>query len=102
MKKTERFQNIKLDIQTVDFDPTSDVMSTIRNELKKLMRIYGNIVGADVYLKMSSRSEPDNKVARIRVGVPGQNLFAEACSTTWNQALSDVTGKLRTQILSRH
>lgn len=101
MKKTEQFQNIKLDIQTVDFDPTSDVMGAIRTELKKLMRIYGNIVGAEVYLKMSNRAEPDNKMARIRVGVPGQNLFAEACSTTWIQALSEVTGKLRTQILSR-
>lgn len=101
MKKTERFQNIKLDIQTVDFDPTSDVMGVIRTELKKLMRIYGNIVGADVYLKISSPAEPDNKMARIRVGVPGQNLFAEARSATWNQALSDVTGQLRNQILSR-
>ncbi|MPR35772.1 HPF/RaiA family ribosome-associated protein [Salmonirosea aquatica] len=102
MKKTERFQNIKLDIQTEDFDPTSDIMSTIRAELKKLMRIYGNIVGADVYLKESNRSEPDNKMARIRVGVPGQSLFAEASSTTWIQALSDVSGNLKSQILSRH
>lgn len=101
MKKTERFQNIKLDIQTVDFDPTSDIMGAIRNELKKLMRIYGNIVGADVYLKESNPAEPENKVARIRVGVPGRNLFAEASSSTWHQALSDVTGQLRTQILSR-
>ncbi len=101
MKKTERFQNIKLDIQTVDFDPTSDIMGVIRSELRKLMRIYGNIVGADVCLRISNPAEPDNKTARIRVGVPGQNLFAEASSTTWNQALSDVTGKLRIQILSR-
>ncbi len=101
MKKTERFQNIKLDIQAEDFDPGNDILGVIRTEMRKLMRIYGNIVGADVYLKESDLDAPDNKLARIRVGVPGQNLFAEASSTTWHQALSDVTGKLRTQILSR-
>ena len=101
MKKTERFQNIKLDIQTEDFDLGNDVMGVIRMEMRKLMRIYGNIVGADVYLKESNPAAPGNKLARIRVGVPGQNLFAEASSPTWNQALSDVTGKLSTQILSR-
>jgi putative sigma-54 modulation protein len=101
MKKTERFQNIKLDIQTEDFDPSNDIMGVIRMEMRKLMRIYGNIVGADVYLKESNRSEPDNKMARIRVGVPGHSLFAEASSTTWIQALTDVSGNLRSQILSR-
>ena len=101
MKKTERFQNIKLDIQTVDFDPTSDIMSTIRTELKKLMRIYGNIVGADVYLQESDPNDAGNKMARIRVGLPGQSLFAEASSATWIQALTDVSGSLKNQILSR-
>jgi putative sigma-54 modulation protein len=102
MRKIEQFQNIKLDIQTVDFDPSSDIMSIIRAELRKLMRIYGNIVGADIYLQQSNPSEPQDKVARIRVGVPGKDLFAEATSSTWGQALSEVTGKLRNQILRRH
>lgn len=102
MRKIEQFQNIKLDIQTVDFDPSSDIMSIVRAELRKLMRIYGNIVGADVYLQQSGGSESSDKVARMRVGVPGKDLIAEAASSTWGQALSEVTGKLRSQILRRH
>jgi putative sigma-54 modulation protein len=101
MKKTEQFQNIKLDIQTVNFDPTSATMANVRQELKKLMRLYGNIVGADVYLLETNVSELKNKVARIRVGVPGRDLFAESAANSWMQAISDVAAKLRSQIMSR-
>ncbi len=102
MKKTERFQNIKLAIQTDDFDPTNDIISAIRMELKKLMRIYGSILGADVYLSDSPVSQSDRKLARMRVGVPGRNYVAEAYSDTWNHALLEVTGNLKNQILGRH
>ncbi|GHB80889.1 HPF/RaiA family ribosome-associated protein [Persicitalea jodogahamensis] len=102
MKKTERFQNIKLDIQTDDFDPSKDIITTIHIELRKLMRVYGSILGADVYLCYDSPTDADRKVARMRVGAPGRNYVAEACSDTWDQALLEVTGKLRSQLLGRH
>jgi putative sigma-54 modulation protein len=102
MKKTERIQNIKLDIQTINFDPSVDLLRKVRTELKKLMRVYGNIVGADVSLQLSEPSEQADKIARFRIGVPGQNLFAESVSSTWGQALADATSKLQNQILNRH
>lgn len=102
MKKTERFQNIKLDIQTDDFDPNKDILSAIRIELKKLMRIYGSILGAEVYLSDSHTSSTNCKMARMRVGAPGRSYTAEAHSDSWNQALSEVTNQLRAQILSRY
>ncbi|WP_373511849.1 HPF/RaiA family ribosome-associated protein [Persicitalea sp.] len=102
MQKIERFQNIKLAIQTEDFDPTIDVLTNIRAEIKNLMRIYGSILGADVYLSESNFAQPYNKLARIRVGAPGRNYFAEASSDSWPQALSEVSGKLRRQILERY
>jgi ribosome-associated translation inhibitor RaiA len=46
-------------------------------------------------------SELKNKVARIRVGVPGRDLFAESAANSWMQAISDVAAKLRSQIMSR-
>lgn len=102
MKKTERIQNITLAIQTVNFDPSLELLRGVRNEMKNLMRIYGSILGADVYLCQSTVTDADYKVARIRVGVPGRDLVAEACSTTWMQALSDVSSKLKNQILNRN
>ncbi len=102
MKKTERIQNIKLAIQTVDFDPSLELLRGIRTEMKNLMRIYGSILGADVYLCQCDAPEADYKLARIRVGVPGRDLIAEACSTTWMDALADVSSKLKNQIMNRY
>lgn len=101
MKKTEQFLNIKLDIQTVNFDPNTAILGSVRQELKKLMRLYGNIVGADVYLVETNYAEPENKVARMRVGVPGNDLYAESKANSWMLAITDVAAKLRSQIMSR-
>ena len=101
MKKTEQFQNIKLYIQTVNFDPNYEILASIKQELKKLMRLYGNIIGADVYLVETNMAHSESKVARIRVGMPGRDLYAESASTSWMEAISEVAGKLRSQILSR-
>ena len=101
MKKTERFQNIRLDIQTDDFDPARDTLTTIRIELKKLMRIYGGILGANIYLSESKSRKNARKLARMKVGTPGRNYIAEAYSDDWNQALTEVSNQLQTQISSR-
>ncbi|TDB68068.1 HPF/RaiA family ribosome-associated protein [Arundinibacter roseus] len=101
MKKIEQFQNIKLDIQAENFDPENYILSRVRHELKKLMRLYGNIVGADVYLQQEGIVGQEHKMARIRVGVPGRDLIAEAISSNWLEAISEVGAKLRNQIQNR-
>ena len=97
MKKTERFQNIKLDIHTQDFDPPQDLMSVIRTELRKIMRVYGSVLGVDVYL-----TQAEHKMARMRVGAPGRSFIAEASSDDWNQSLTEAADQLRSQITGRY
>jgi putative sigma-54 modulation protein len=102
MNRIEQLENIKLDIRTIDVEPDAETINTVRMELKKLMRLYGSIVGADVLLKELSQNRGNTKVARMRVGLPGRDLFAEASSSSWATALTIVSDMLRKQILSRH
>ncbi|HEV7350721.1 HPF/RaiA family ribosome-associated protein [Telluribacter sp.] len=102
MNRIEQLEHIKLDIRTVDVEPDAETINKVRNELKKLMRLYGSIVGADVFLKEISQSRKNNKLARMRVGIPGQDLIAEASSSSWATALSMVSEMLCHQILNRY
>lgn len=102
MNRVEQLENIKLDIRTVDVEPDAETISKVRNELKKLMRLYGSIVGADVFLKELSETRQNNKLARMRVGIPGKDLIAEASSSSWATALSMVSDMLRNQIMNRY
>ncbi|WP_247231366.1 HPF/RaiA family ribosome-associated protein [Telluribacter sp. SYSU D00476] len=102
MNRIEQLENIKLDIRTVDVEPDAETISKVRNELKKLMRLYGSIVGADVFLKELSETRQNNKLARMRVGIPGRDLIAEASSSSWATALSMVSDMLRNQIMNRY
>ncbi len=102
MRKTVRFQNIKLDIQADDFYPGPDLLIAIRTELKKLMRIYGSILSAEVYLSEDDSSHTIQKTARIMVGAPGRSYTAEAYSDKWDEALFEVSNQLRNQLLDRN
>ena len=102
MNRVEQLENIKLDIRTVDVEPDAETIGKVRNELKKLMRLYGSIVGADVFLKELSETRQNNKLARMRVGIPGKDLIAEASSSSWATALSMVSDMLRNQIMNRY
>ncbi len=91
--------NIKMDLQTVGFQETPEIKDQVEKELRRVMRFRNDIVAADVYLREEGSNPDNNKVARWRLGVPGNNLFAEGTGSSWNNCLRDASEKLRSQFV---
>ncbi|GAB2797637.1 hypothetical protein GCM10027275_48930 [Rhabdobacter roseus] len=102
MNTIEKLNNIKLDVETEGTEPSTEVLSKVRLELKKLMHLYGNIVGVNVYLKQVPQQEKNAKWVRWRVGIPGRDIFAEASSSTWVSAISQASDQISVQLLNRY
>ena len=66
--------NIK--IQSIKFDADKKLTDFIEKKVSKLERYFDNIVDAEVFLRLQNSQELDNKVAEIRLKVPGSELFA--------------------------
>jgi ribosomal subunit interface protein len=97
MNYTENYKGIKLDIQAVDTHIPDGVQETIREAIDKIGKHAPEINFFDVYLKNENHAT-DNKNVRIRVGVPGPDVFAEENGEHWETAIRAVTHKLIRQL----
>lgn len=88
--------NIK--IQSIKFDADKKLTDFIEKKVSKLERYFDNIVDAEVFLRLQNSQELDNKVAEIRLKVPGSELFAQRQSKTFEEAVDDSIDALKTQI----
>ena len=88
---------MKTDIQTVNFDASSALVQFIENELCDLESEYDHIIGAEVYLR-PGRSADDKKTVKLKLNVPGPDLFAEFDGNSYEGGLIEAIEKVRLQL----
>ena len=102
MNTIEQLDNIKLHVETEGVEPEREVLSHVRSELKKLMHLYGNIVGADIHLKQIPQGRSNVRWARWRVGIPGRDIFGEASAPSWLGAIVEASDQIKLQLRNRY
>lgn len=101
MNYTENFEGIKLDIQAVDIEISDTIQQNIREIISKLKRHGSKIDSVDVYFKEEAKQATNQKSVRMRVGVPGNDVFAQDEGDNWYQLLDNVSEKLKRQLDKR-
>ena len=101
MNYTENFEGIKLDVQAVDITVADIVQREIREILVRLRRHISEINWADVYLEDESGKSTDSKKVSVRLGIPGNDVFASDYGDNFMALLSSVEEKLRRQLEKR-
>lgn len=70
------------------------------NRLEKLNTFFDRIMGVDVFLRLEKEGGPvRDKVAEVKLAVPGAVLFAKETDRTFEKALDDVVENLRVQLV---
>ena len=87
-----------IQIQTVKFDADKKLLDFIETKLSRLDRFIERSTGADVILKLDKDNEKGNKVAVIRLEVPGNDLVAESRSKSFEEAVDNAVDALKRQI----
>ena len=72
---------MKVNINSVHFKTDKKLESFITEKVEKLSDVYDGIIGSEVTLRVDNAEDHDNKVAEIRLLVPGNDLFAKKQST---------------------
>jgi ribosomal subunit interface protein len=101
MNYTENFEGIKIDVQAVDITISDDIQENIRTAITKLKRHAKKIDSVDVYFKEEASHATDSKKVSMRVGIPGNDVFAEDTGDNWYEQLKNVEEKLRRQLEKR-
>lgn len=101
MNYTENFEGIKIDVQAVDIEISDAIQQNVRDAITKLKRHAKKIDSVDVYFKEEAKQSTDSKKVSMRVGVPGNDVFAEDKGDNWYELLSNVEEKLKRQLEKR-
>jgi putative sigma-54 modulation protein len=92
---------MKVNINSVHFKTDKRLDSFISEKVEKLSDLYDGIIGSEVTLRVNNGEDHDNKVAEIRLLVPGNDLFAKKQSKSFEEATDIAVDALRKQ-LTRH
>lgn len=75
--------------------------SIIEDKLQRLGKFNDKIYRADVYLKQGDGVKHGAKIMEVRLHVPGPDIFAESTNDSFERSASEVSDKLKVQILRR-
>lgn len=89
---------VKVEIQSIHFDADKKLLEFIQKRMDKLTQFYDRIEGAEVFLKLQKTSAEENKIAEIKLIIPGNDLFAKKQSKTFEEAVDSVSEALKRQI----
>lgn len=101
MNYTENFEGIKIDVQAVDIAISDAIQQSVRDSILKLKRHAKKIDSIDVYFKEESGHSTNSKKVSMRVGIPGNDVFAEDEGDNWYELLKNVEEKLKRQLEKR-
>lgn len=87
-----------LQVHSVHFDADRKLIDFVNKRLEKLELYFDNIITGEVFLKLGNPSEPENKVAEIKLAIPGKELFAKKQCKTFEEATDLACQALKKQV----
>ncbi|MDE5945329.1 MAG: HPF/RaiA family ribosome-associated protein [Rikenella sp.] len=89
---------MNIQIQSVKFDADQKLLDFVQHKVSKLDRMIDNSTGAEVTLKLDKDDEAGNKVAVLKLFVPGNELVAERRSRTFEESVDLCVDAVKRQI----
>jgi putative sigma-54 modulation protein len=89
---------VNLKITSVHFDADKKLLEFIQEKVNKLGQFYDKIIDGDVILKVDNNPTGENKVAEIKLSVPGNDIFAKKQCKTFEEATDLAVEALRRQL----
>ncbi|HPF00094.1 MAG TPA: ribosome-associated translation inhibitor RaiA [Bacteroidales bacterium] len=92
---------MKISISSVKFKADKKLEDFIQDKIGKLATNYDNLISGEVTLRLDNSANQENKIAEIRLNIPGNDLFAKKQCKTFEEATDSALDALRKQ-LSKH
>lgn len=89
---------MKLRIQSINFDATTNLESYINKKVLKLEKFFDEILNVEVYLKVVKPESSTNKEAEIKVSIPNVEFFASKTCDSFEEAVDLTIEALDKQI----
>ncbi len=85
-------------VNSVNFTVDQKLVNFIHEKVKKLELMNNGIISSEVFLRIDKNSTQENKVAEVKLLMPGQELFAKKQCKSFEEATDQVVNALKKQV----
>jgi putative sigma-54 modulation protein len=89
---------VNLKVSAVDFKADKELVNFIQEKVGKLATHFDKIIDGEVILKVENTSDTENKIAEIKLLIPGSDMFAKKQSKSFEEATDMAVEALRRQL----
>ncbi len=89
---------MKISISSVKFKADKKLEDFIQEKISKLAGNYENLISGEVTLRLDNSADQQNKIAEIRLIVPGSDLFAKKQCKSFEEATDTAIDALKKQL----
>ncbi len=89
-----------MDIQlhSVHFTADKKLINFVNEKVNKLELFFDNIIAGEVFLRLDKSNEGDNKIAEVKILLPGKELFAKKQCKSFEEAADLAVDALKKQV----
>ncbi|MBI3510968.1 MAG: ribosome-associated translation inhibitor RaiA [Bacteroidetes bacterium] len=87
-----------IQIQSIHFTADKKLLDFIEEKIGKLNHYYDRIISSEVFLRLDRSGESANKIAEIRLSVPGNDLYVKRQCKTFEEAVDSGIAALSKQV----
>lgn len=89
---------MKIRVQSIHFTADIKLLDFIQKKVDKLDQFFDQIISGDIYLRLEKTEDEANKIAEIKLSIPGNDLFAKEQCKTFEEATDKAVESLRRQL----
>lgn len=92
---------MKISVQSVNFNIDNDLVKYIEKKVNNLEKFHDQILSAEVFLKVQSTSEKENKITDLKINLPGNDIVVKKQSKTFEEGISNCVDAIKIQLVKR-
>lgn len=89
---------MNIQIQSIHFTADRKLLGFIEEKVTKLSHFYDGIISSEIFLRLDNSEDSSNKVAEIKLNVPGNDLFVIRKCKTFEEAIDTGISALSKQV----
>ena len=92
---------MKVTTQSVNFNADESLIDFVQKSMNKLDLFYDRTIGADVFLKVINTRGKENKIAEIKLQVPGDVFIVKKQCKSFEEAVDSACGSLERKLVKK-
>jgi len=89
---------MKIKLNQVHFSADKKLVEFVQTKVNKLETFYDKIIDGEVFLRLDKSDDSANKIAEVKLNVPGKELFAKKQCKTFEEAVDTAVEALKAQL----